>query len=90
MKNKILLSTILICFELLAGCTISKPTKPIYTRPAENNKGYEVTYLFEHDGCKVYKFMDMGNWVYFTSCQGETSVKVDSATTIRNTTNKRQ
>jgi hypothetical protein len=45
----------------------------------ENNKTYRVDFLFEHDGCKVYRFIDAGNSVYFTNCNGEvTSLKADS------------
>ena len=39
---------------------------------------YEVSYLFEHDGVKVYRFMDMGNYVYFTTKGDVTSIKNDS------------
>lgn len=35
-----------------------------------NNDEYKVTYLFEKDGIKVYRFYD-GNYHYFTS-KGET------------------
>ena len=58
------------------SCTIQRP---ITEAPPANNKTYEVSYLFEHDGCKVYRFYDQGHWVYFTNCKGEvTSVKADS------------
>jgi len=36
-----------------------------------NNDDYEVTYLFEKDGVKVYRFYDGMNFHYFTS-RGET------------------
>ena len=36
-----------------------------------NNDDYEVTYLFEKDGVKVYRFYDGLNYHYFTS-GGET------------------
>ena len=36
-----------------------------------NNDDYDVTYLFEKDGIKVYRFYDGLNYHYFTSC-GET------------------
>ena len=45
---------------------------------SENNRTYEVSYLFEHDGVKVYRFMDMGNYVYFTTKGDVTSIKNDS------------
>lgn len=33
-----------------------------------NNSKFEVSTLFEHDGCKVYRFDDNGNYHYFTNC----------------------
>jgi hypothetical protein len=36
-----------------------------------NNDEYDVTYLFEKDGIKVYRFYDGLNFHYFTS-RGET------------------
>ena len=59
--------------------------KPIVTETAENNQTYKVAYLFEHEGCKVYRFRDRGIYVYFTNCNGETIAKNDS-TEIRNST----
>ena len=47
--------------------------KPLTKEPTANNSTYEVEYLFEHDGCKVYRFKDRGNVVYFTSCNGQTT-----------------
>lgn len=52
---------------------------PIAKSAPDNNPSYKVEYLFEHDGCKVYRFMDMGNYIYFTNCQGDvTSIENDS------------
>lgn len=52
---------------------------PLAKGPSENNATYNVQYLFEHEGCKVYRFMDMGNYVYFTNCSGDvTAIKNDS------------
>jgi hypothetical protein len=67
-----------------ASCTVQSP---VTTEPAHNNKQYVVDYLFEHDGCKVYRFQDNGHYVYFTNCRGEAITKTDSATVTRNTTN---
>jgi hypothetical protein len=53
---------------------------PISRVTPENNKTYQVNFLFEYDGCKVYRFLDYGNTVYFTNCNGEvTSIKSDSS-----------
>jgi len=57
--------------------------KPITSEKSKNNDAYTVEYLFEHEGCKVYRFYDRGNYVYFTNCNGETVVQTDS-TELRN------
>lgn len=66
----------------LTACTIQQP---LYSGPSENNDSYRVQYLFEHEGCKVYRFYDKGNYVYFTNCNGEAIAKTDS-TTVTNRT----
>ena len=65
---------------ILFSCTGGMP---ISTVAPHNNETYKVEYLFEHDGCKVYRFMDRGNSIYFTNCRGTVScVENDSARTI--------
>lgn len=55
------------------------PNIPVAYQVPDNNPTYEVVYLFEHDGCKVYRFYDMGNYVYFTNCRGDvTSIRNDT------------
>jgi Domain of unknown function (DUF4884) len=58
-----------IFFSTLQGCIYQRP---VFTKTASNNKDYKVSFLFEHDGCKVYRFEDRGEFIYFTSCNGET------------------
>ena len=67
-----------------SGCAVGVP---IQTKEPGNNKTYEVDYLFDHDGCKVYRFYDRGNYVYFTNCTGEAIMKTDS-TEVRNRTRR--
>ena len=55
--------------------------KPIVTEEPKNNVTYAVDYLFEHDGCKVYRFYDPGEYIYFSNCNGETIRKTDSTST---------
>lgn len=43
---------------------------PVESMKAENNSDYKVHFLFEHDGCKVYRFFDRGHYVYFSNCTG--------------------
>ena len=64
------------------SCSVGKP---INRETSENNQTYKIDYLFEHEGCKVYRFRDKGNYVYFTNCNGEAITKNDS-TEIRNST----
>jgi Domain of unknown function (DUF4884) len=55
---------------------------PISTQRASNNNTYKISFLFEHDGCKVYRFEDGGQLIYFTSCNGETTkLQTDSTGT---------
>ncbi len=70
----------LVGLFITTGCATGVP---LQTKESENNKTYEVDYLFEHDGCKVYRFYDRGNYVYFTNCNGEAIAKTDS-TEVRN------
>lgn len=54
------------------------PSIPLKQGKAENNETYKISYLFEHDGVKVYRFTDRGNDVYFTTKGNVTSIKNDS------------
>ncbi len=77
MKKTINPWIITIITFLLFSCKTTR--EPISKTVPFNNKTYEVQYLFEHDGCKVYRFFDYGNYVYFTNCNGSvTSVVNDS------------
>lgn len=80
---KILASCLFIL--LLAGLT-SCGSVPLSKGPAENNSTYEVHYLFEHEGIKVFRFQDEGRYVYFTKPSGEiTAIRKDSVTTYTRT-----
>ncbi|MFM2392466.1 MAG: hypothetical protein RLZZ546_443 [Bacteroidota bacterium] len=60
---------------------------------AKNNKDYkdyQIEYLFAHDGCKMYRFTDRGNFVYFSNCSGDiTSISSDTLSTRTSTINKK-
>jgi hypothetical protein len=75
---KFFLPIAIIVFFLASGCATSVPLE---TKESENNQTYKVDYLFEHEGCKVYRFYDRGNYVYFTNCQGEAIATTDSTET---------
>jgi hypothetical protein len=31
---------------------------------------FTIDLLFEHEGCKVYRFRDNGEYIYYSTCQG--------------------
>lgn len=63
---------------LMTGLTACFTSVPLKVSKSENNTTYKISYLFEHDGCKVYRFYDMGNYVYFTTRGDVTAIKSDS------------
>lgn len=76
MKTLVLLFVII----LATGFTSCYTGRPVAKQIPDNNQTYNVDYLFEHDGCKVYRFYDKGNYVYFTNCTGRvTAISNDSA-----------
>ena len=79
-------SLLLVCNACLSSCVSQIPLtkeKPV------NNSTYQVEYLFEHEGCKVYRFMDMGHYIYFTNCEGDvTSIESDSAQSTGSAVNR--
>jgi len=58
MKTLIRTFILFFCITGLASCYAGIPLK---SGKSENNQTYEVSYLFEHDGVKVYRFLDLGN-----------------------------
>jgi hypothetical protein len=56
---------------IIAGIVAILILTRFYSQPIEkeatNNSDYSVSYLFEKDGIKVYRFYDRGEYVYFTS-----------------------
>ncbi|CAA2141587.1 hypothetical protein [Hyphomicrobium sp. ghe19] len=54
---------------ILAGC--DEPKDFIVASPADRGP-YEVKFLLEHDGCKVFRFRDY-EYRYFVRCDGASS-----------------
>lgn len=42
------------------------------------NPEFDLELLFEHDGCKVYRFYD-GRYIYYTDCRGQASWSVTTS-----------
>lgn len=66
----------ILMISLLGACAIQRP---IEKTSADNNRSYDVEYLFEHDGCKVYRFKDRGDYIYFTNCGGDVTHVVNDS-----------
>ncbi len=79
MKTLARISGFLLLALFTQSCGIYEP---ISTKAPENNGTYKVDYLFEHDGCKVYRFQDYGRWVYFTNCSGNVTAFQNDSTKI--------
>ena len=87
MKNRFLLLLSGILSLSACGIIMKAPVPVSKTRP-QNNSTYKVEYLFEYDGCKVYRFWD-GHDVYFTNCNGQAISYPDSTRVIENTTHRK-
>lgn len=46
-----------LCSMIFSSCGVGIP---IQNKAPQNNDTYTISYLFEHDGVKVYRFYDMG------------------------------
>lgn len=81
MKNLFLLSVLTLAFAS-CGYEIRKKTEPpkpkltkeqIWKQEYEQKlKDYDVKFLFECNGVKVYRFRDNGDYIYFTNTNGTT------------------
>ena len=81
MKNFILLSVLAF---VVSSCDYEirkkpEPPKPKLTKEQIRKQEYEqrledydVKFLFECNGVKVYRFLDCNEWVYFTDANGMT------------------
>lgn len=54
------LTRLFILLFVMAGVSSCYTGIPLKQGKSENNRTYEVSYLFEHDGVKVYRFYGYG------------------------------
>lgn len=57
------LAVIVIGLVMFTSCLKDGET----VRPKDNIDDFQITYLFEVDGIKVYRFYDGGRSIYFTN-----------------------
>lgn len=68
MKTPLLtLLSLLLCVGVMQGCK----SDPISVEQSSNGQ-IQIEFLFEKDGCKIYRFLDGTQRVYYTDCTGKT------------------
>jgi hypothetical protein len=60
--RRTILSTLLV---LVAACSVEEQS-----RGETSNPEIKIDFLFEHEGCRVYRFYDSGRPVYLARCGG--------------------
>lgn len=70
MIKKIILVTALLC-AVLSSCENTGDGIPVKPSGAKHYSNFEIEFLFEADGVKVYRFYDGGRNVYFTNTKGD-------------------
>lgn len=70
--------TRLATLALASAALIACKAAPI-SENSTNNPQLPVALLFEHDGCKVYRFEDAGSYRYFAKCAHSASVTSERA-----------
>lgn len=71
MKTKFIL-LVLAMVGLIFVC--SSCQQPAIEKFGTNNSAIPVELLFEHDGCKIYRFIDGNRHHYFGKCKDATSI----------------
>lgn len=79
--KKFILVLALASSMILTGC--EKAGTPAQTDGAKHD--FDVHFLFEADGVKVYRFWDAGEYIYFTNTSGTTSYKTSDKYSERKT-----
>lgn len=72
--KKIIFLLVLVSSLMLMAC--EKTGTPAQTDGAKQD--FDVQFLFEVEGVKVYRFFDAGYYIYFTNASGTTSYTTGS------------
>ena len=70
--KKLPLTLLALLALTLTGCDKDPRGQISTAQQPKEDVDYQVTFLFEVDGVKTYKFYDSGRWVYFTNANGKT------------------
>lgn len=63
-------------FCLIAALGITGCAHDAVSTAATTNIEVKVDLLFEHDGCKMYRFEDEGYYHYWANCESKDSISV--------------
>lgn len=66
---------IIILLVSLSSCSPKKST-PVIVQDAQDD--FRVSKLFKYENCTLYRFMDDGNWHYFSNCGEVESNRTES------------
>ncbi len=58
-----ILISVLLIIVLLTSCNGE-------AKESTQDGDFKIELLFEKDGCKVYRFMDGGRYIYWSNCSG--------------------
>ena len=72
MRYTLIGATAFLVVILVIGCA-SDGVKTAKT----DSPDVKVTLLFEHEGCRVYRFFDAGEYIYYANCGGSFSTAWD-------------
>lgn len=63
-----------IILIVLIAFIVSSCAKDPVSVSRTSNPDVPIALMFEHDGCKVYRFTDDGNHHYFAKCDNSSSI----------------
>lgn len=67
-KLKIITKSIIILCAVMAAVLL--PSCQGEAKETVQEGDFKIDFLFEKDGCKIYRFNDAGRYIYWTNCQG--------------------
>lgn len=70
-KFKLRRTAAIIGYTVLAVVLFSSCIKD--AKESVQDGDFNIEFLFEHNGCKVYRFKDGGRYIYWSDCSGRMS-----------------
>jgi hypothetical protein len=70
MKNKFSINQLTLVFTSLLLAVVFLSSCKGDARESIQDGDFKIDFLFEKDGCKIYRFKDGGEYVYWSNCSG--------------------